>query len=253
MRISLITVTYQAAATLRDCIESVLGQDYPDIEYIVVDGASTDGTQAILAEYGDRIDRVISEPDQGLYDAMNKGLALATGEVVGMLNADDFYAHDGVISQVMGQLQSSGADALFGDLVYVQEPELDKVVRFYPGKGFHPNKMRQGHMPPHPTFFVRKAFYDQYGGFDLSYEICADFDLMLRFFHQAKGRYTYLPEVLVRMRTGGSSTRGLSSTVTINREMLRACRKYGLATSLPRIYSKYFTKILQLIRKPQAG
>ncbi len=250
MKISLITVTYNAAATLRDTIESVLGQDYPEVEYLVIDGASTDGTQDIVASYGDRIAKFVSEPDKGLYDAMNKGLALASGDIIGVINADDFYAHPKVLSHVVAAMEANGVDALFADLVYVREPNLDKVVRFYPGKGFHPDNMRSGNMPPHPTFFLRKSFYDEYGYFDTSYRICADFDLMVRYFHAAKGSYVYLPEVIVHMRTGGSSTQGLKSTLIINREMLRACRKYGLVTSLPRIYSKYFSKVLQLIAKP---
>ncbi|MDP5171928.1 MAG: glycosyltransferase [Bacteroidia bacterium] len=251
MKISIITVTYQAASTLRDAIESVLGQDYPEVEYLIIDGGSTDGTQALVKSYGDRVHTFVSEPDKGLYDAMNKGIALATGDIIGMLNADDFYAHPNILSKVVEAMKTTSSEALFGDLVYVREPELDKVVRYYPGKGFHPDKMLSGNMPPHPTFFLRKTFYDEYGGFDTSYKICADFDVMVRFFHQAKGSYVYLPEVMVNMRTGGSSTRGLSSTFTINREMLRACRKYGLSTSLPRIYSKYFGKVFQLIRKPK--
>lgn len=251
MKVSLITVSYNAANTIRHTIESVVTQDYHDIEYIVVDGASKDGTQEIVAAYGKNISHFVSEPDKGLYDAMNKGLALATGELIGILNADDFYSNDQVISKVITEIQASESDALFADLVYVNDDDLDKVVRFYPGKGFTPGKMLSGNMPPHPTFFVKKSFYDQYGGFDTSYQICADFDVMVRYFHKAQGSYTYLPEVIVRMRTGGSSTQGLSSTLTINKEMLKACRKYGLKTSLPRIYSKYPKKVLQLLMKPK--
>lgn len=251
MKVSLITVSFNTAKTIRDTINSVVDQDYDNIEYIIIDGDSTDGTQEIVASFGDRISHFVSEPDKGLYDAMNKGLALATGELIGIINADDFYENKEVISKVVAKIQDSGADALFADLVYVNEENLDKVVRFYPGKGFTPAKMLSGNMPPHPTFFVRKSFYDQHGGFDTSYKICADFDVMVRYFHEANGSYTYLPEVIVRMRTGGSSTQGLTSTLTINKEMLKACRKYGLKTSLPRIYSKYPKKVLQLLRKPE--
>ncbi len=250
MNISIITVSYNAAPTIRQTIESVLGQDYPHIEYIVVDGNSTDGTQDLVRSYGSRIATFVSEPDKGLYDAMNKGLALASGDVVGILNADDLYAHSRVISNVMATFADTGADGLFADLVYFTSEQPDKITRFYPGKGFEPGKMLSGNMPPHPTFFVKRSFYKAHGGFDNSYRICADFELMVRFFHRAKGTFAYLPEVIVRMRSGGSSTRGLSSTFTINREMLRACRSNGLNTSLPRIYSKYFTKIFQLLRRP---
>ena len=250
MTISIITVCYNAAATIRHAVDSVLAQKGVDLQYIVVDGASTDGTTDILREYGNRISVLISEPDKGLYDAMNKGLKQATGDVIGILNADDFYAHDEVLAHVAQQMAAETSDACFADLVYVAEPDLGKVVRFYPGKGFQPRKMLSGNMPPHPTFFVSRKFYEEYGGFDTSFRISADFELMVRYFLVAKGTWTYLPEVIVKMRTGGSSTSGLSSTLTINREMLRACRMHGFRTSLLRIYSKYFKKIFQLVSRP---
>ncbi|MEO0471345.1 MAG: glycosyltransferase family 2 protein [Bacteroidota bacterium] len=247
MKISIITVCFNAAATIRDAIESVLQQDFPEIEYIVIDGQSTDGTLDILAEYDDQITHVISEPDEGLYDAMNKGIGLASGEVVGILNADDFYPEKDILSSVAAAFKEGATDTLFGDLVYVRDEDLNKVVRFFPGKGFHPNKMAQGMMPPHPTFFVRRKLYAQFGGFNTDYDICADFDLMVRLFCLHQVSYQYLPKTIVKMRTGGSSTQGIKSTLKINQEMLQSCRSHGISTSLPRIYSKYFTKIFQLL------
>lgn len=250
MRVSLITVTYNAVQHLRHCLESVLGQDYPALEYIVVDGGSTDGSLPLIRSYGEAIARVISEPDEGIYDAMNKGIGLATGDIIGLLNADDFYAHEGVISRVVAAFQANPTDTVFGDLVYVEEDDLDKVVRYYPGRGFHHRKMRRGIMPPHPTFFARRGMYEQYGYFDQHYRICADFDLMLRWFHHHEVSYQHIPEVLVKMRTGGASTQGLRSTRMINREILHSLRKNGIPSNLPLIYSKYLTKIFQLVKKP---
>ena len=178
MKISIVTVTYNAAKHLRTCIESVMNQDYPDLEYILIDGASTDGTQEIIAAYEDRIAHNISEPDEGLYDAMNKGIALASGEVIGILNADDFYAYPEVISEVMSRFSDPEIQTVYGDLIYVDEEDIKKVVRYFPGKGFHHRQMRRGLMPPHPTFFVRRELYERCGGFDTQFDICADFDLM---------------------------------------------------------------------------
>ncbi|GAB4428654.1 MAG: glycosyltransferase family 2 protein [Bacteroidia bacterium] len=249
--VSLITVTYNAAQNLHSCIGSVRAQDYPHIEHIVIDGASTDGTQDIVRSYGDAIAHFVSEPDAGLYDAMNKGLARATGDIVGILNADDMYAHAGVISAVVDAMQRSGADTLFADLVYVSDERPGEIVRYFPGRGFRPTMMRRGFMPPHPTYFVRRALYARYGGFDTQFRICADFDLMVRHFVVQGVRYHYLPQVIVHMRTGGSSTQGLRSTRTINREMLRSLRQHGVRTHMLLIYSKYINKIFQLIRKPR--
>jgi glycosyltransferase involved in cell wall biosynthesis len=250
MRVSLITVAYNAERHLQHCIDSVLAQDYPDIEYIIIDGGSTDGTLPLIHGYGDRIAQVVSEPDRGIYDAMNKGVRLATGEVIGLINADDFYAHPQVISRVMATFAAQDTDTVFGDLVYVEAHDLDKVVRYYPSRGFHPRQMRRGIMPPHPTFFARRSMYEQYGYFDDHFRICADFDLMLRWFHHHEVSYVHIPEVLVKMRTGGVSTNGIRSTRMINREILHSLRKNGIPSNLPLIYSKYLTKIFQLVKKP---
>lgn len=249
MKVSIITVCYNAADFIRDAIESVLNQDYPDIEYIVIDGASTDGTVEIIQGYGDNIAHFLSESDDGLYYAMNKGVSLASGEIVGILNADDLYAHQGVISRVVQEFREKNVDSTFADLVYVKADDLDQVVRFYPGRDFHPGLFAKGLMPPHPTYFVRNKLYQQHGDFDTRYSICADFDLMVRFFYVHKASYSYIPELIVKMRVGGNSAWG-KNTLTINQEMLASCRSHGISTSLPRIYSKYVKKIFQLVTKP---
>jgi len=250
MKISIITVCYNAEKYIRDCLESVLSQDHDDIEHIVVDGASTDGTLNILNEYKKHLALVVSEKDDGLYDAMNKGLSLANGEVIGILNADDLYPRENILSRVARTFKTTETQMSFGDLVYVNDQDLDKVVRYYQANNYQDSWWSQGKMPPHPTFFLRKGVYEKYGNFDTSFEICADFDLMLRLFYKEKLTYAYIPETLVKMRTGGSSTKGIKSTITINKEMLRSCRMHGISTNYGRIYSKYFTKVLQLVRKP---
>jgi len=250
MKISIITVCYNAGNYIRDCLESVLNQDHQNIEHIVIDGASTDGTRDILASYKHHLSQVISEKDEGLYDAMNKGVALATGDIIGILNADDLYPSPNILSRVAQAFENPETDMSFGDLVYVNDQDLDKVVRYYQAKGYKDSWWAQGKMPPHPTFFLRKEVYKKFGDFDTSFEICADFDLMVRLFHKADLNYTYIPETLVKMRTGGSSTRGIQSTLTINKEMLRSCKMHGINTNYGRIYSKYFTKVFQLMKKP---
>ena len=250
MKVSLITVSYNAASVIQTCIESVLAQDYPDIEYLIIDGASMDGTVELVQSYGDRITRFVSEPDKGIYDAMNKGIQLGTGDIVGLLNADDLYANDQIISRVVQEFQSKQVDTVYGDLVYIQDNNLDQIVRYFPGVDFHPNKLRKGMMPPHPTFFVKRELYEQFGMFDTQYKIVADFDLMVRLFHTHQVSYSYIPEVLVKMRSGGASTQGIKSTLTINQEMLHSCRSHGISTNLPLIYSKYFSKVFQLVKKP---
>jgi glycosyltransferase involved in cell wall biosynthesis len=252
MKISIVTVVYNGAATIATAVESVIGQDYPDVEYIVIDGGSKDETVAILKSYGDKIAVLVSERDKGIYDAMNKGLARATGDVIGILNADDFYTDATVLSAVARQLEESGADTLIGDLIFVRPDHLDHVLRFYSARDFTLRKFERGDMPPHPTFFVRREVYARLGNFDTQYRMCADFDLMLRFLYIGRVSYTYLPKVMVTMRTGGITNQGLRSKIRLNREILHAMRKNGLPASALRVYSKYITKVFQLVRRPKS-
>ncbi|MEM7040371.1 MAG: glycosyltransferase family 2 protein, partial [Bacteroidota bacterium] len=193
MKVSIVTVVYNGEATIGEAIASVAAQDYPNIEYIVVDGASKDGTLKVIEGYRDQIATLVSEPDKGIYDAMNKGLKLATGDVIGILNADDVLADVGVISAVVKQMETSGAEALVGDLVFFRESAPEKVVRYYSSKGFQLKRFEKGDMPPHPTFYVRREVYEKYGYFNLDYRIVADFELMLRFLYTQKIPFTYLP------------------------------------------------------------
>lgn len=248
MDFSIITVTYNSANTINDCLASV-AQQRGEVEHLIIDGASTDETVSIARRLSPKA-RVVSEPDCGIYDAMNKGLRIATGEVIGILNSDDLYIDGRVLEKVGAVMADPAVDGVFADLVYVRPNNLERVVRFYSGAQASPEGFAWGWMPPHPTFFVRRAVYEKYGLFRTDYEIAADYELMTRFLARYRIRCAYLPEVLVKMRTGGVSTRGMRSTWVLNREILRACRENGVNSNYLMIYSKYVRKSLQLFRRP---
>jgi len=249
LHVSIITATFNSSKTIRDCLNSVVGQTFPS-EHIIIDGASTDNTLEIVRSISPSA-RIFSEPDHGIYDAMNKGIKLATGDVIGILNSDDFYACPQVLEKVVAIFQDSAVDVMFADLVYIRPDNLTKVVRYYSGAGFTPEKFTWGCMPPHPTFFVRREIYERYGMFHTDYEIAADFELTARFLARHQVWFAYLPEVLVYMRTGGISTRSLKSNWVLNREILRACDENGINTNLMKVYSKYFFKVTQLFARPR--
>ncbi|HEY0740067.1 MAG TPA: glycosyltransferase family 2 protein [Chryseosolibacter sp.] len=245
-KISLITVCYNSSATIRETLDSVLSQDYPNIEYIVLDGGSNDGTQEIIKEYADRISVFKSEKDKGLYDAMNKAIDLTTGSIVGILNSDDLYFDSSIISRVMREFEGADVACVFGDLTYFKTGEEHKVVRTYNGSHFKPQWLKFGILPPHPTFFVRRTAYEKYGKFDLQFRYAADFDLMARFLYVNSLPYKYLPITMVRMRLGGISTGSLSRIVDINKEALASCRKNGIKTNFFLFHFKYLWKLLQV-------
>jgi glycosyltransferase involved in cell wall biosynthesis len=250
LKISVVTVGYNAAGTIEDTIRSVAAQNHPAVEHIVVDGGSRDGTRRILHRHAHRLARWVSEPDRGLYDAMNKGIGMATGDVIGTLNADDVYATPDSLAIVAAAFAREPVEAVFGDLVFVSGPRAERVVRYYRSVGFTPNRFARGRMPAHPTFFVRRSCYTRYGLYKTDYRIAADFELLARFLKTHGLRYRYLPEVLVRMRTGGLSTGGLRSNWILNREIIRACAENDIATNYVKVYSKYLTKFIELIRQP---
>jgi glycosyltransferase involved in cell wall biosynthesis len=204
LTVSIITVVRNEAATIRDCIESVIGQSHP-AEYLVIDGASTDGTMAIVNEYATRIRKIVSEPDRGIYDAMNKGLSLATGDVIGILNADDFYRDRNVLERVVRAIENNYVDSCYGDLVCVDPANTQRVVRYWKAGHYHRNRFYHGWMPPHPTFFVRRSVYEHHGNFDLSLGTAADYELTLRFLLKHRISTYYIPEVITIMRMGGVS------------------------------------------------
>lgn len=249
MRISIITVTFNAVKTVADTLQSIATQTYGDIEHIVIDGASTDGTQELIARYTSRISRFISEPDSGIYDAMNKGLAMATGEVIGFLNADDAYAGNDVLQRVAELMAHNELDAVFGDAEFVNPAHPNRTIRRYRSNRFRPDRIAWGWMPAHPALFLRRGVYERFGVFRTDYRIAGDFELIARIFHGGTLNYFHVPEVWVRMRTGGISTGGWRNSVLLNREVLRACRENGIPTSLPKILSKYPAKLLEFLHR----
>jgi glycosyltransferase involved in cell wall biosynthesis len=245
--VSIITVSFNSSRTIRDTIESVLSQDYGAIEYIIIDGRSTDGTIEIIREYGDSIRTFVSEADGGIYDAMNKGLRLATGDIVGMLNSDDIYVDSHVVTDMMGAMQRAGADAVFADLLYVDRSDLGRIRRYYDSSRWNPSRFRFGWMPAHPTLFVKRKLYIRCGLFSLDYRIAADFEMLVRLFHRGAASYTYVRRPVVKMRTGGLSTRGLRHSWIINTEIVKACRAHGIRTTLPLVLLKVPVKLLGLL------
>ncbi len=246
MKISLLTVSFNSAATIKDTIESIRSQDYKDVEYIVVDGNSKDGTVEIIKSYDSFIAKWISEPDSGIYDAMNKAIGMATGDVVGILNSDDFYSTNVIVSQVSEAFADEKVDAVFGDLVFVDPNNLKKIVRTYSSAKWHPDKFARGFMPAHPTVFVRRRYYEQFGLFKTDYKIAADYELLIRFLYVNKLKYKYLPITMVKMRRGGVSSRNWKSNLILNDEIIRACRENGIKTNVFKVYPKYFTKFFEL-------
>lgn len=237
------------AKTIQHAIDSVLIQTHQNIEYIVVDGASTDGTVEIVKSYGDKISKFLSEPDEGLYDAMNKGIAMATGDVVGILNSDDFYIDCFVIETIVKEFEAKKVDSVYADLVYINPKDINKTIRYYDSSHFQPSKFRYGWMPAHPTFFVKRWAYEQYGLFKTDYKIAADYELLTRFLFKHNISYSYIPKPLVKMRIGGASTNGITSNYILNKEIIRACKENGIYTNWLMVLSKYPKKILGFFRK----
>ena len=245
--ISIVTVCFNSENTIKDTIDSVLNQTYGNIEYIIIDGGSIDGTVEFVQSYGDKIARFVSEPDKGIYDAMNKGIALATGDIIGILNSDDFYIDELVIEKVVKEFERN-IDCLYADLVYVRSENLNKVVRYYDSSHFSPSKFAYGWMPAHPTFFVKKDIYNKHGVFRTDLKIAADFDLMVRFLYTHNLVCSYMKEPIIKMRVGGVST-SFSSIWINNIETLRVCKDNGIKTNIFKILSSYPSKILGLLKR----
>ncbi|CAC9483898.1 Glycosyl transferase, family 2 [uncultured Gammaproteobacteria bacterium] len=245
MKISIITVVYNNQNTINNAIDSVLNQTYENIEYIIIDGASTDGTVDIVKSYGNKIDKFISEPDNGIYDAMNKGIVLATGDIIGILNADDFYADNTVLATVVEKMQYEGADSLYADLDFAQQDNVNKTVRKWRSKPYKTDLFKNGWHPAHPTFFVRKNIYDKYGRFNLEFKISADYEIMLRFLVKHKISVIYLPKVLVKMRIGGVSNGNINNIIKANIESYKSWKVNGLKINPLSFIKKPLSKILQ--------
>lgn len=250
-KLSIVTVVYNGAATISDTIASVAAQGYPNLEYIVVDGASTDDTLDRVRAAGEVVSRVVSEPDKGLYDAMSKGIRMTSGDIVGLINSDDVY-NPGVFDKVAAAFADPEVDAVYGDLCYVRQDDLGAVVRYWKSSEFKPGSFSYGWSPPHPTLFLRRAVYDRCGLFNLDYRIAADIEFMMRLFEVRGVRARYLPEILVRMRMGGTTNRSLRNIVRQNREVLRALDSHRLPASVYRLIGcKLVSRGLQFLRRPQ--
>lgn len=251
MKISVVTVCYNSAKTIGHTLQSVREQTYGHIEHIVVDGGSSDDTLGIVAAEGQHVAKLVSERDKGIYDAMNKGIALASGEIIGFINADDFYASTSVLTDVAAAFNSSGADSCFGDLCYVGQADTRRVVRYWRSKNFVPGAFEAGWCPPHPTFFVRRSVYQRLGGFDLNFKIAADFELMARYLEVARITSIYIPKVLVKMRLGGTTNKSLNNILKQNSEIRQALRKLGLKFSLSKfLLPKLMSRATQFVRRP---
>lgn len=242
MKVTLITVTFNAEKHLAACIESVLRQDYTDIEYIIVDGASTDGTLAIVDRFSSGISKWVSERDGGMYDAINKGMALATGDVIGILNSDDILASSTIISKIVGCFREHNVDSIYGDLVYVDGDDTSKVHRYWKGSTYNRSAFQWGWMPAHPTFYIRREMVEQLGGYETHYFTAADFEFMTRYLYRHRVSSCYLPELIVKMRRGGMSNGSL-------KKHLRANRRDYLALKRNNIPFPFFASLVKPIRK----
>lgn len=248
-KISIITVCYNSEKTIKDTIESVINQSYPNIEYIIIDGVSKDNTLGVIEPYKEKIARVVSEPDKGMYDAINKGIVLANGNYIGILNADDFYIDNHVIEKVVELLKTTGAQSLYADLYYVEYEKTDKVVRYWKSGNYKRKKFLTGWMPPHPTFFIEKSAYEKYGAFNLKLKSAADYELMLRMLYKYDISIAYLKEVAVKMRVGGMSNASLKNRIKANREDKKAWLINGLKPAPYTFISKPLRKLTQYLLK----
>lgn len=249
MKITIITATYNSEASISSCIQSVLEQDYPHIEHLIIDGESTDSTLKTVKELQEKHPNIklISEPDQGIYDALNKGITQATGEVIGFVHSDDFLASSTVLSQIATQFESSNADGVYGDLQYVDKQNTCKVIRYWKSCDFKPKLLKKGWMPAHPTLFLKQDIYKKHGIFDLNYKIAADYDFILRIFKEQHLKFSYLPIVITNMRIGGASNRSLKNVITKSKEDYKALKKNrigGWAT----LFFKNVSKLSQFYR-----
>lgn len=245
MKVSIITVCYNSASTIEATIRSVISQDHKNIEYIIVDGRSQDPTLQIVDKYRDHVSKIISEKDDGIYFAINKGIAMATGEIIGILHADDFYTDEKVISKVVKTFQEKNVETLYGDLQYVDREDAGKIKRHWSSGEYREGLFYKGWMPPHPTFFVLKKCYDKYGLFNTSLRSAADYEMMLRLLHKYKCSTAYIPEVLVKMRVGGKSNVSLSNRIKANREDKKAWLLNGLKPGLFTMIRKPLSKLGQ--------
>lgn len=248
MKVSIITITYNSVLTIRDTLESIANQSYTNIEHIIIDGASTDQTLTIVDEFS-HVSKVISEPDKGVYDAMNKGIAVATGDIIGMLHSDDIYATEDIIQEIVSHFQKDASiSSIYGNLEYFKGNQKDKVIRYWKAKPYHPSFFEDGEAPPHPTLFVRKEVYDQIGGYWADFKISGDNEFMFRMLKIHQFKSCYLDKTIVKMRLGGISTRGFKSYLISTIELTRVWRMNGYQYPKRLFLLRPFNKIKQFIK-----
>jgi glycosyltransferase involved in cell wall biosynthesis len=246
LKISIITVCFNAGKTIEKTIQSVLSQTYENIEYIIIDGMSKDNTLEIINRYRHKMAQLVSEKDQGMYDALNKGITLATGDIVGILNADDVFASNNIVTEIGNSFKNSDADAIIADVAFINKG--GNIIRSYSSKHWNPNKFVWGFMPPHPSFYCKRALFSRLGYYRSDFQIAADYELLIRFIYKSKIKYIYLPLLMVLMNVGGKSTNGIKSNIVINKEIKYACELNGLKTNYLKLYSKYFIKISEFLK-----
>ena len=249
LKLSIVTVCLNSARCIGDTLASVNAQTHAEIEHIVIDGGSTDGTQDLVQQQGQRVSRLVSEPDRGIYDAMNKGLALATGDIVGFLNADDVFASPEAAARI-GQAFAPGIDACYGDVVYVRQDQPGRVIRYWRAGPYRRGLCSTGWAPPHPTLYVRRSLVDRLGGLDASMRIAADYEFALRWLDVEGTPVRYIPEVLVRMRAGGASNRSIKAVMQGQRELARALRRHGYPAGWWWSARRLLGRVPQLLSRP---
>jgi len=249
MKVSIITICFNSEKTIRHTIESVISQDYNDVEYILVDGNSKDKTLEIISSFGSKIQKLISEEDRGIYDAMNKGVQLATGEVIGILNSDDIYTESNVISKVVNTFSLKNTDSVYADLLYVSQTDTSKVRRKWISGKFKRSKFKWGWMPPHPTFFVKKNVYERIGLYNLELRTAADYEFMLRALYKEKISTSYLPHIIVKMRLGGESNSSFTTRIKANKEDKKAWKINNITPYIFTLWLKPLRKVFQFITR----
>jgi len=252
MKISIIMAVFNRQNTIESALNSIVSQDHVSVELIVIDGGSIDGTLQTLDRYCDQITELVSEPDYGIYDALNKGIALATGDVIGFLHSDDLYADNQVLSRIALAFEASETAAVYGDVLYIAKDKSEQVVRYWKSGLFSRQKLGWGWMPPHPTFYVRRSLYEKYGNFDVTYQIAADYDCILRFLSKSDVETVYIPEVMVKMRVGGVSNRSLRSILQKSLEDYLVLRCNGVG-GIGALIWKNLSKARQFFDRPKNG
>ncbi|MCO7023772.1 glycosyltransferase [Vibrio paracholerae] len=248
MKVSIITATYNSSETIIDTLKSLEQQSYPDIEYIIVDGASKDNTLDVVRQNCTRVSKIISEPDKGIYDALNKGIQAATGDIIGFLHSDDLFAYPDAVADMVATLEKNQSQAAYADLAYVSKDDTDKMVRLWTSGDYQQNKMLNGWMPPHPTFYMRRELYLSLGLFDLGFKIAADYDSLLRYLWSNKVSMSYLPKVLIKMRVGGASNRNLSNIYKKTCEDIQALKNNKVFWPKA-LFIKNFSKVPQFFKR----